>query len=236
MDILNYVALISVLVAGIALIFGLNRVFNHELNGAIPAKRIKKFVLLGVILFISAFVFCLTSAKFEMGDSNRILNLLSFVVTIITFTTLIYLAVFDFVTFEIPMDATYLALGGVILMRLLDILARKGEFINYLLTGVILGGVVYLVVKLSKESLIGSGDIYIALIAGLLLGFPKIIVAFYITIFAACFYGILTAIYKKRIKGVKIPFVPFIVIGILSVYLIQIDLIAAYASLFEIYY
>jgi len=92
---------------------------------------------------------------------------------------------------------------------------------NFLST-LILGSLFQLTVLLSKEKALGQGDVRIAIIVGLLIGYNNIIYWSYITVFSALFYGLIIAYKKKKFKGLKIPFVPFMVLGTMIVILINI--------------
>lgn len=65
----------------------------------------------------------------------------------------------------------------------------------------------------------GGGDIRIAVIASLVLGFPNFIVGFEIAVFLAVIYGVSSSFKKhksiKDIKKTQVPMIPFFTIGIL---------------------
>jgi prepilin signal peptidase PulO-like enzyme (type II secretory pathway) len=78
-----------------------------------------------------------------------------------------------------------------------------------------LGSIFQLVVLISKEKALGQGDVRIAIITGILIGITNLVYWLYITIFSALIYGLILAYRKKKFKGLKIPFVPFMVLGII---------------------
>lgn len=62
----------------------------------------------------------------------------------------------------------------------------------------------------------GFGDVTYALLMGLLLGFPRIIVGLYVAFLTGAFISlILVLVGKKRFSGGTIPFGPFLVLGTL---------------------
>ena len=83
-----------------------------------------------------------------------------------------------------------------------------------LLGAVILGSIFQLIVLLTKKGL-GQGDVRLAIISGILVGMDNLVPWLYITIFSALIYGLVLAKKKKKFKGLKIPFVPFMVLGII---------------------
>lgn len=93
---------------------------------------------------------------------------------------------------------------------------------NNMLGALILGSIFQLIVLLTKEKALGQGDVRIAIITGLLIGITNIIYWVYITVFTALIYGLILASKKKKFKGLRIPFVPFMVLGIITVVLISL--------------
>lgn len=85
---------------------------------------------------------------------------------------------------------------------------------------IVLGSIFQLIVLISKEKALGQGDVRIALITGLLIGMSNLLEWGYITIFSALIYGLILAFKKKKFKNLKIPLLPFMVLGILSVLLL----------------
>ena len=83
-----------------------------------------------------------------------------------------------------------------------------------LLGAIILGSVFQLIVLVTKEKGLGQGDVRLAIISGVLVGMDNLILWLYVTIFSALIYGLVLAKKKKKFKGLKIPFVPFMVLGI----------------------
>lgn len=63
----------------------------------------------------------------------------------------------------------------------------------------------------------GFGDVKFAFLIGLILGFPKIIVALYVAFLTGALCGIILVLWRrKKIAGTAIPFGPFLVLGTLS--------------------
>jgi len=90
-----------------------------------------------------------------------------------------------------------------------------GEFnILWNLLSSILGGLfILLVIILTKEKGMGGGDLKLVVLMGLLLGFKRFIIAFYISVLSGALIGIIWGLYKGKIRGLKIPFGLFLSIG-----------------------
>lgn len=66
---------------------------------------------------------------------------------------------------------------------------------------------------ITKGKGMGFGDVKLAFLMGLVLGYPKIIVAFYLAFLTGAFLGLILVVVKKVKFGQKIPFGPFLVWG-----------------------
>ena len=59
----------------------------------------------------------------------------------------------------------------------------------------------------------GFGDVKLAIFMGLFLGYPKIIIAFYIAFVVGALVSLILIILKKAGKKTPIPFGPFLILG-----------------------
>lgn len=83
----------------------------------------------------------------------------------------------------------------------------------------LLGSISQLLVIATKEKALGQGDVRVLLIIGLLIGYRKLVPWLYITVFSALIYGLILAYREKKLKNLKIPLVPFAVLGAISIIL-----------------
>lgn len=71
----------------------------------------------------------------------------------------------------------------------------------------------------SRGKWLGSGDIYVAVGMGLLLGFPKLLIAIFLAYLTGSLISMLLLFSKKLKAGQSVPFAPFLMIGtIISLY------------------
>ena len=61
----------------------------------------------------------------------------------------------------------------------------------------------------------GMGDAYLALFLGLVLGWPGILLALFLSFFIGSVYGIIMIISGKKKMKSQVPFAPFMVLGAL---------------------
>jgi prepilin signal peptidase PulO-like enzyme (type II secretory pathway) len=87
------------------------------------------------------------------------------------------------------------------------------DFINIALGAIVGSGLLFLVVLASRGKGMGMGDVKFAILMGLILGFPQILVALYIAIIVGAILGITAIITKKAKMKTAIPFGPFLVLG-----------------------
>ena len=135
----------------------------------------------------------------------------------IIFGVLGYIAYKDFKTMEIDnLTSLVLMLFLIVITVILFFIPDYKDWaFQKLLGAIILGSVFQLIVLLTKEKGLGQGDVRLAIISGILVGMDNLILWLYVTIFSALIYGLFLAKKKKKFKGLKIPFVPFMVLGII---------------------
>lgn len=133
----------------------------------------------------------------------------------IIFGVLGYIAYKDFKTMEIDnLTSLILMLSLIVITVILFFIPSYKEWaFQKLLGAIILGSVFQLIVLVTKEKGLGQGDVRLAIISGILVGMDNLILWLYVTIFSALIYGLVLA-KKKKFKGLKIPFVPFMVLGV----------------------
>lgn len=85
---------------------------------------------------------------------------------------------------------------------------------TYVLPASIGAGFFFLLWLFSKGKAMGDGDIYVAGIIGMALGYPRLIVAYYAAFLTGAIVGvILILVRRKRMKS-HIPFGPFLILGL----------------------
>lgn len=139
-----------------------------------------------------------------------------------------YISLYDFEYFEVPFFYTLVAVGIILLITIVLIFTVGFNNQVDLWTGfsikpseILLGGIISTlfisaIVLFSHEKAMGIGDIPIAAIMGLVLTSRYLLAGFYITILSALVIGLIYSVSVKRFKGLRIPFVPFICIGIIG--------------------
>ena len=108
---------------------------------------------------------------------------------------------------------------GFFLMAILGVyqIIVKDRFFVDLLISVLPGSLAFLLAKTSKN--MGKGDAWLILILGLAQSFYDLINLLLIALFLSAIGSIVIVIYKRQMKNLKIPFVPFLFLGAVIVLL-----------------
>ncbi|OGV96392.1 hypothetical protein A2W24_04655 [Microgenomates group bacterium RBG_16_45_19] len=98
----------------------------------------------------------------------------------------------------------YLSLSGVM---------RWQDFWLALLTGVVMGGLLYLIWVLTRGRGMGLGDVKFALVMGVLLGWPRAAIALFLAFLLGAVVGIILLLLKWKKPRERIAFGPFLILG-----------------------
>jgi prepilin signal peptidase PulO-like enzyme (type II secretory pathway) len=141
----------------------------------------------------------------KIGLENNILFLIfylviSFFLIIIFIYDLKYYLVLDVVVWP-----------GIIIAFLYNFFLLKVDLFSLLIAGVV--GVSFFGIQFifSKGKWIGGGDILIGLLIGFTLGWPKVILAIFISYILGSIIGIILLTFKKKGWSSQLPFGPFLV-------------------------
>ncbi len=99
---------------------------------------------------------------------------------------------------------------AVLMASIFILIVSPHAFLYYLLCG--LGAAIFMYL-LSFWGM-GGGDIKLSFLMGIVLGFPKIILALYLAFLTGAVAGVILILWrKKKLRGSTIPFGPFLVLG-----------------------
>jgi len=103
---------------------------------------------------------------------------------------------------------------------------------QYILSAIVAGGMFYIIYIISKGRWMGAGDIEIAALMGLFLGWPNILVSLYFAFITGAIYGSINVIcHKSKLKS-AIPFGPFLITGIFFAYFFGPQIFSTYTRVF----
>lgn len=142
---------------------------------------------------------------------------------LVVFSLLMIIFVYDLKYMEIPMIVLWMGVAWVIAYLLFadwQTFSSAMSFFTLNIVSGIIGGVVafaffYALAAYSKEAWMGMGDAYLGLLAGLVMGWPKILVALMLAFTVGALVSILLVILRKKTVKSQVPFAPFLVVGML---------------------
>ena len=175
------------------------------------------------ILFVLIFNF---SAQGGPALGWQFLLSISYLLFIIS--SLIVIFAYDLKHYIIPDKVIYPAIVVILGFNLLnDFVTRytlhvtdnnfqsilNSQFSNFLFSAILAGGFFYSIVIITKGKGMGGGDIKLGFLMGLILGWPLVLIALFLSFIIGSVVGIfLMLVGKKKMKSM-IPFGPFLVLG-----------------------
>ena len=183
-------------------------------------------ITLSFLLFVGYKIFGFTDLNLS--------NILIYISLVTIFTLLSFLAYYDFLKMEVHNIVSFILMISLLLINIFFYLYKGPEVGIEITNGytylplfnfyaaIILGSIFLFIVLISKEKALGQGDVRVAIIVGLLIGYSNILTWLYITLLTAICYSIFLGIKRGELKGVQIPFVPFMILGSLIVVLLSL--------------
>jgi len=131
---------------------------------------------------------------------------------LIIFCLLIIIAVYDILTQYVPEFFVWLTL---ILLLMAGWFYGNFSFGQSILGALIVGGVLFLLVAVSKEKWMGSGDIKIGMILGLIVGYPRALFGLFASFILGSIVGLIYIYLTKKTLKASLPFAPFLILSAL---------------------
>jgi leader peptidase (prepilin peptidase)/N-methyltransferase len=181
-----------------------------------------------LIELITAILFSLTFVHFGSLVSLELL----FWLIIMSFLIVIF--VFDLKYFIIPDEVIYPAIFLSIIWLLYSFFIGSIDSHEVALTiGSALGASLFffLIWFFSKGMAMGFGDVKLALLVGLLLGFPNVIVGVFLGFLFGAIIGSIAVFLKKKGMSSEVPFAPFLVMGLVISFFFGSNIVNWYLSL-----
>jgi len=156
----------------------------------------------------TALIFALLFWKFSFT--------LEFAVYLIISSILIIIFVYDILHQMVADILVWICLGIWVIWLILDYFFIDHStviILNSLYGGLILGGLLALLVVVSREKWMGTGDISLGLLLGLIVSYPNVLVLIFAAFIIGSIVGlILLALKRKKMKD-QIAFAPFLITG-----------------------
>lgn len=141
---------------------------------------------------------------------------------LIIFSVLVVIFSYDFKHMEIPMVVLWIGIFVTVAYHLFADWVNFNQHLDLLsintYSGVLAGAIAFLLFFAlsagSKEKWMGMGDAYVALLAGLIIGWPGLMFVLFAAFTLGAIYGVTLIAMKKKSMKSQVPFAPFIVAGI----------------------
>ncbi|MDP4143036.1 MAG: prepilin peptidase [Bacillota bacterium] len=141
---------------------------------------------------------------------------LNFIKYIVLISILIVIGMIDFDTTDVYSSTTKTGIIFAIIFIIIDYLLTynfQAAIVNYILGGVLGGGLIFLIILATRGKGMGEGDAEICLLCGLFLGLKMTGVMLMLSFILGGVIGIILLITKKKSRKDYIPFGPFIALG-----------------------
>jgi len=177
-------------------------------------------ILTGIV-FLLVFTFCAPGLGLQ--------NLIRFIFLLYIFSSLIIIFIYDLKHYIIPDKVLLPAICVALFYRLFLSFVLVP---NYLLAAVVASGLFFLVFLFTGGKGMGLGDVKLAILMGLLLGFFNVLVALFLAFFFGAIIGIIMMIYQRKSLKSEIPFGPFLIVGTLIAMFYGDQIVRWYAHMF----
>ncbi|PIR90601.1 prepilin peptidase [bacterium (Candidatus Gribaldobacteria) CG10_big_fil_rev_8_21_14_0_10_37_21] len=160
---------------------------------------------------LTAFVFLLIAFKYK--------NSFDFFSFVILWSLLIIIFVYDLKHYIIPDKVVFVAIAIALIFNFQFSIfnqfsiSKFSNFQNCLLAGIGAAGFFFLIWFFSKGHAMGFGDVKLAFLLGLLLGWPNILVGLMLAFFSGSLVGLGLIVAGKKKMSSQVPFGPFLIAG-----------------------
>ncbi len=191
-----------------------------------------------LVELLTGVVFAFLGTKFFVLFDSITWFSTSFYLTIASILIVIF--VYDWLYMEIPGLVLWLGVGIAIFGNLVIDL-QKNAFSTGILNSLSYSGVLaafcafvffFMLSKFSKEKWMGMGDVFLVILLGLILGWPKILLGLFLAFAIGAICGMILIVIRKKKMNSQIPFAPFLVLGTIITMLYYEPLIGWYLRFF----
>jgi len=181
-----------------------------------------------VVELVTGIIFLVIFLSFIKYTALGLLNVIFlFYIT----SSLVVIFIYDLKHYIIPDIVLFPA---VIITLIFRLLTDFSSFANFLIAVLIGSGFFLAIFLISKGKAMGFGDVKLAVLMGLLLGFPSILVSLFLAFFFGAIIGLILMIFKGKGLKSEIPFGPFLILGTFIALLYGNQLIQWYLNFLKI--
>ncbi|MCL4392585.1 prepilin peptidase [Patescibacteria group bacterium] len=158
------------------------------------------------------------------------INIINILYDIVLISAFIYIALFDFLYFEISGKLVYVLSFIVFLYFLIFTILGYYSIdilLNHILFAFVIAAFFLIIILITRGNGMGGGDMKLAFLMGLILGYPQILFVIFLSFILGSIVGVILLVFKvKKLKS-HIPFAPFLSLSmiiyiIFSFYILQV--------------
>ncbi len=147
--------------------------------------------------------------QFPISTGFSIFQIVSLLFLLYIASSLIIIFVYDLKYYLIPDSVLFPAIAIAFIYRLWHIFSIW----NYGIAVAIAAGFFLFIFLISKGKWMGFGDVKLAILLGLILGFPNILVGLFLSFFFGAILGVILMLLSKKGLKSEVPFAPFLILG-----------------------
>ncbi len=152
----------------------------------------------------------------------------SYIYLVFIFSVAFVLIAADMRYFLIVDTVLYPAIAVSVLYNLLY---RSNSIISYAIAAFGAALFLYVLHIATRGKGMGFGDVKLAIFLGFLLGYPDIVVSFYIAFISGALFGVVLLILRKVKFGGRIPFAPFLLVSAMATLVFREELVLLFFRL-----
>lgn len=157
---------------------------------------------------------------YTVGFHGQLTPIVSFLASLVLLSSFFGIFVCDLKTELIPVEFLWGGFAASIFLHsplLFSCVAHQGAscslLFSFILPALIGGLFFFLLWFFSKGKAMGDGDIYLAALIGLALGYPRTIIAYYAAFLTGAVVGVILILARKKRMRSHISFGPFLILG-----------------------
>jgi leader peptidase (prepilin peptidase) / N-methyltransferase len=172
-----------------------------------------------LVEFFTGILFAIIGYKYFSATDFATWSTAIYYLVIVSFLVAIF--VYDALYMEIPEIVLWPAVGWAVAFNLFFDWSRTSLGSNVFNLATFSGTLAalaaflffFLMVAVSREKWMGMGDAYLAILLGLILGWPNILLALLLAFGIGAIYGVILILAKRKNMKSQIPFAPFLILG-----------------------
>jgi leader peptidase (prepilin peptidase) / N-methyltransferase len=193
-----------------------------------------------IFLLIFNFQFPLLSggqAIFNELAIFNLKNLITFCYLSAVSCFLIVIFIYDLKTYLISDGAVFSAIATIMVYSIINLLFIINNFsllFNSLISGACASLFFFIIFFISQGKWMGFGDVKLAFLLGLFLGWPKVLVALFLAFFIGAIIGVGAIMLGRKKMSSEVPFGPFLVTGTFLALFFGQEIISWYLNFLKI--